>query len=204
MHVMHVIDSMHGGGAETSLLEILPGLASRGVSTSIVTLREDDGGLQDRLADLGVRHTRLARRDLASMAIELRTMVRSERPDVVHTTLLFSNLAGRIAARTARTPVVTTLANQDYGPEHRANSRYGAWSVRGVHAADLVTAPLTTRFHAVSADVARVIAGGSRSRRIASRSCTEDVTRPGWVFPRSSGGGRREPPCRSPKRRRWS
>ena len=84
-------------------------------------------------------------------------MVRSERPDVVHTTLLFSNLAGRIAARTARTPVVTTLANQDYGPEHRANSRYGAWSVRGVHAADLVTAPLTTRFHAVSADVARVM-----------------------------------------------
>jgi glycosyltransferase involved in cell wall biosynthesis len=157
MHVMHVIDSMHGGGAETSLLEIVPGLANRGVSTSIVTLREDDGGLRDRLTDLGVRHTRLVRRDLAGMTIELRAMVRRERPDLVHTTLLFSNLAGRIAARTARIPVVTTLANQDYGPEHRANSRYGAWSVRGVHAADLIMTPLTTRFHAVSADVARVM-----------------------------------------------
>ena len=26
MHVMHVIDSMHGGGAETSLLEVAPAL----------------------------------------------------------------------------------------------------------------------------------------------------------------------------------
>jgi glycosyltransferase involved in cell wall biosynthesis len=163
MHVMHVIDSMHGGGAETSLLEIVPGLASRGVSTSIVTLRDDDGGLQDRLNALGVRHTRLSRRDPAGMMIELRNIVRGERPDLVHTTLLFSNLTGRIAARAARTPVVTTLANSDYGPEHQANSRYGAWSVRGVQAADLVTTPLTTRFHAVSASVARVM---SRRLRI--------------------------------------
>ncbi len=91
------------------------------------------------------------------MTMELRNIVRSEHPDLLHTTLFFSNLTGRIAARTASTPVVTTLANQDYGPEHRANSRYGAWSVRAVHAADLMTTPLTTRFHAVSADVARVM-----------------------------------------------
>jgi glycosyltransferase involved in cell wall biosynthesis len=101
------------------------------------------------------------------MTAELRAMVRDERPDLVHTTLLFANLAGRIAARAARTPVVTTLANQDYGPEHRANSRYGSWSVRGVQAADLCTAPLTTRFHAVSADVARVM--GQRLRIPADR-----------------------------------
>ena len=59
--------------------------------------------------------------------------------------------------------MVTTLANQDYGPEHRANSRYGAWSVRAVHAADMLTVPLTTRFHAISEDVARVM---SRRLRI--------------------------------------
>jgi len=97
------------------------------------------------------------------MTIELRNIVRSECPDLLHTTLFFSNLTGRIAARMVGTPVVTTLANQDYGPVHRANSRYGAWSVRAVHAADLITAPLTTRFHAVSADVARVM---SRRLRI--------------------------------------
>ena len=163
MHVMHVIDSMHGGGAETSLLEVAPGLASRGVRTSIVTLLADDGGLEDRLDALGLRRIRLKQRDPVGLTLELRNLVCSERPDLLHTTLLFANLAGRIAARTVRTPVITTLANQDYGPEHRANSRYGAWSVRTIHAADLVTSPLTTRFHAISLNVARVM---SRRLRI--------------------------------------
>jgi glycosyltransferase involved in cell wall biosynthesis len=163
MHVMHVIDSMHGGGAETSLLEVAPGLARRGVRISVVTLLADDGGLEDRLDAAGVTRRRLKQRDPLRMTLELRNLISAERPDLVHTTLLSANLTGRIAARIAGIPVVTTLANQEYGPEHRANSRHGAWSVRAVHAADLLTTPLTTRFHAVSADVARVM---SRRLRI--------------------------------------
>jgi glycosyltransferase involved in cell wall biosynthesis len=157
MHVMHVIDSMHGGGAEISLLEMAPGLMSRGVRTSIVTLLADDGMLEDRLGALGLTRIRLEHRDPLRLVLELRKIICTERPDLIHTTLLFSNLTGRIAARTIRTPVVTTLANQDYGPEHRANSHYGAWAVRAVQAADMLTAPLTTRFHAISSDVARVM-----------------------------------------------
>lgn len=157
MHVMHVIDSMHGGGAEISLLEMAPGLMSRGVRTSIVTLLADDGMLEDRLGALGLTRIRLEHRDPLRLVLELRKIICTERPDLIHTTLLFSNLTGRIAARTIRTPVVTTLANQDYGPEHRANSHYGAWAVRAVQAADMLTAPLTTRFHAISSDVAGVM-----------------------------------------------
>jgi len=165
MHVMHVFDSLHGGGAETSLLEIIPGLESRGVKISLVTFQEDDGALEKRLSDLGVSRTRLRRRDPLGLTLELRDVIRSERPDILHTTLLFSNLVGRIAARTVHVPVVTTLANQDYGPEHRANARYGFWSVCAVHAAELMTAPLTTRFHAVSDDVARAM---SRRLRVSA------------------------------------
>ncbi len=157
MHVMHVIDSMHGGGAETSLLELVPGLDRRGVRISIVTLLADDQGLEHRLDALGVRRIRLARPDPLRRVTELRKIIRTHRPDLLHTTLLFANLAGRTAGRTTGTPVITTLANSDYGPEHRANSRHGAWSVRAVQAADLVTAPLTTRFHAISDEVARVM-----------------------------------------------
>lgn len=163
IHVMHVIDTLHGGGAETSLLDVAPGLMKRGVRVSIVTVRSDDGSLEARLNSLGLTRIRLKHRDPLRLVTELRNIIRSERPDLLHTTLLLSNLTGRIAARTVRTPIVTTLANQDYGPEHRANSRYGAWSVRGVQAADLATTPLTTRFHAVSHDVARVM---SRRLRI--------------------------------------
>jgi glycosyltransferase involved in cell wall biosynthesis len=165
MHVMHVIDTLHGGGAETSLLEVVPGLVSRGVRTSVITLLPDDGGLEDRLHALGLTRTRLTRHDPLGLTFELRSIMRTERPDLVHTTLLFSNLAGRLAARANRIPTITTLANQDYGPEHRANSRYGGLAVRGVQGAELITAPLTARFHAISADVARVM---SRRLRIPS------------------------------------
>jgi glycosyltransferase involved in cell wall biosynthesis len=157
MHVMQVIDSLHGGGAETSLLEVIPGLERRGFRTSIVTILADDKALENRLSALGIERIQLRRHDPVGLTLELRDIIRSRQPDLLHTTLLFSNLAGRVAARTVGKPIVTTLANQDYGPEHRSNSRYGAWSVHGVHAADLATSPLTTRFHAVSKDVARVM-----------------------------------------------
>jgi len=157
MHVMHVIDSMHGGGAETSLLEVAPVLAARGVTMSIVTLLPDDGSLEDRLDALGVRHTRLKRHDPLRSARELRALIRIERPELLHTTLLFATLAGRMAAWATRTPVVTTLANEDYGPEHRAHSRYGPCGVGAAHGADLITAPLTTRFHAISREVAETM-----------------------------------------------
>jgi glycosyltransferase involved in cell wall biosynthesis len=162
---MHVIDSLHGGGAETSLLEIIPGLASRGIKTSIVTVLADDKVLEDRLNALGVVRIRLKRRDPLGLTMELRKIIACQRPDLLHTTLFFSNLTGRIAGRSVGTPIVTTLANQEYGPEHRANSRYGSWSVRAVHAADVVTAPLTTRFHAISEDVARVMSSRLRVPR---------------------------------------
>jgi glycosyltransferase involved in cell wall biosynthesis len=163
MHVMHVIDSMHGGGAESSLLEVVPSLANRGVKTSIVTLLPDDGALEDRLNTLGIKVVRLKRQDPLGRTLELRNVIRSVNPDLVHTTLLFSNLTGRIAGRAGHTPVVTTLANDDYGPEHRANSRYGPWGVRAAQAAELATARLTMRFHAVSEGVARAM---SRRLRI--------------------------------------
>lgn len=157
MRVLHVIDTLDGGGAETSLIEVIPRLARRSIETCIVTLLADEGVFQDRLDDLGVTHIRLKRHDPLGMILELRMLINSLRPDVIHTTLLFSNLVGRFAARTAGTPLVTTLANQDYGPEHRAKSRYGAWSVRAVQTVDMATCPLTTRFHAVSRDVAEVM-----------------------------------------------
>jgi glycosyltransferase involved in cell wall biosynthesis len=158
MHVMHIIDSLHGGGAETSLVEMLPGLKSRGVRTTIVTLLSDDGALDNQLASLRVAPIRMRHRDPVGLTLELRNLIYSMRPDVIHTTLFRANVLGRIAARTVGTPVITTLANQDYGPEHRANSRFGSWSVRMIHSADLLTVPLTTRFHAISGNVAEVMA----------------------------------------------
>jgi glycosyltransferase involved in cell wall biosynthesis len=163
MHVMHIIDSMHGGGAESSILEVTPELSKMGIRTSIVTLLPDDGGLEDRLGSIEVRRTRLSCKNPINAIRELRRIIRAENPDLLHTSLMFSNLACRIAALGTSTPVVTTLANLEYGPEHRADSSYGAWAVRAAQFAELTTAPLTSRFHAVSHDVAKVM---SRRLRI--------------------------------------
>lgn len=159
MHVLHVIDGMHGGGAESSILELVPGLERRGIASSIVTLLPDDGGLTDRLARVGITPIRLlsGKPSLLRTPDELLSVIRSQRPDIVHTSLLYANLFGRVSGRLAHTPVVTTLANLDYGPEHRAHSQVGPWAVRAAHGAELLTARLTTRFHAISHEVATVM-----------------------------------------------
>lgn len=169
MHVLHVIDSLHGGGAESSILEIAPGLERRGVVTSIVTLIPDDGGLTDRLKQVGITPIRLRNNRPSPLRTpsELLGVIRSLKPDVVHTTLMYSNLLGRLPGRLARVPVATTLANLDYGPEHRAHSQVGPWAVRAAHGAELLTVPLTTRFHAISEEVASVM--GHRLRIPSSR-----------------------------------
>ena len=169
MHVLHVIDSMHGGGAESSILEIVPGLESKGIVTSIVALLADDGGLTDRLNQVGITPIRLRnkRPHVFSTSNELLATIRSLRPDIVHTTLMYSNLFGRVSGSLARVPVVTTLANLDYGPEHRAHSQVGSWAVRAAQSVELVTAPLTARFHAISHEVASVM--GRRLRIPRSR-----------------------------------
>jgi len=154
---MHVIDTLHGGGAETSILETIPMLASQDIETSIVTLLDDDGALEQRLRALSVNRIKLARRGRQAQIRQLRHLMHTQRPDVVHTSLVHANLLGRIAAWNMPTAVVTSWVSCDYGPEHRATSPHGSIGVRSAHLADLLTARSTDHFHAVSAHVVQVM-----------------------------------------------
>ncbi len=163
IRVMHVIDSLHGGGAETSIVETIPMLASRDIETSIVTLFDDDGALDERLDRVEVNRIKLTRGGPQARFLELRHLVRTQRPDVIHTSLMRANLLGRIAAWNIPAAVVTSWVSCDYGPEHRATSPYGSLGVRSAHLVDLLTARSTDHFHAISEHVARVM---SRRLRI--------------------------------------
>jgi glycosyltransferase involved in cell wall biosynthesis len=163
IRVMHVIDTLHGGGAETSIVETIPMLASHGIETSIVTLFDDDGALDERLSELAVNRIKVASTGPRAKFLELRHVVRSQRPDVIHTSLIYANFLGRIAAWNVPAPVVTSWVSCDYGPEHRATSPYGSLGVRSAHLADLLTARSTDHFHAISEHVAQVM---SRRLRI--------------------------------------
>jgi hypothetical protein len=65
IRVMHVIDSSRGGEAETSIVETIPTLESRGIETFIVTLF-DDGALGGLPAKLDVNRIRRLAMDCGS------------------------------------------------------------------------------------------------------------------------------------------
>lgn len=167
LRVVQVIDSLHGGGAETSLVELDRQLVRADVQVTLVTLRPDDGSLEVQVAGLPIERVRLEGRSPLRQLVALTRMFREQRPDLIHTSLLRSNVLGRIAGRLAGVPVLTTLANDEFGPAHRANSRRGSWTVVAARSIERWTAPLTSHFHAVSAEVARVM--GQRLRIPADR-----------------------------------
>ncbi|MFM8305446.1 MAG: glycosyltransferase [Actinomycetota bacterium] len=163
LRVLHVIDSLARGGAETSLAAMAPHLLERGVALDIVALR-DRPGLEDRVRSSGASLTVLTgtRR---TWWHQVRTIVRQRRPDLVHTTLFEADLAGRIGARLAGAPVVSTLANDAYGPAHRAELAGRNLKLFGAQLADAATARLTTQLHAISFHVAEVMSARLRYPR---------------------------------------
>lgn len=163
IRVMHVIDTLHGGGAETSILETVPMLASQDIETSIVTLFDDDGALEQRLRALNVNRIKLTRGRPQAQILQLRHLMQAQRLDVIHTSLVNANILGRIAAWNMPAALVTSWVSCDYGPEHRATSPYGSVGVRSAHLVDLLTARCTDHFHAISAHVAQTM---SRRLRI--------------------------------------
>lgn len=163
LHVVSVIDSLTPGGAESSLAAIAPRLVSRGVRLDVVALTARPG-LQDALREAGATVTELdgSRR---TWWRQVRTLIQERRPDLVHTTLFEADLAGRLGARLAGTPVVSTLANEAYGPAHRSEHRAPRYRLQAAQVSDALTARLAARLHAVSAHVADVMAARLRYPR---------------------------------------
>ena len=114
MRVLHVVDSLAGsGGAEHGLVREITRFGPD-VDQVVVRLFERDD-LESHLTRAGIRVIPLgfkaasASRTVPLAALELARVIRSVKPDVVHTTLFTGNLVGQIAARITRTPVVSTF-----------------------------------------------------------------------------------------------
>ena len=154
--VMYVIDSLAPGGSERSLVEMLPHLMSRGVDPVVVCLSTTEETFEPLVRSLGVRLVTLAARSRLGAIRTLRALFRRERPDLIHTTLFESDLAGRLGAAGSGIPVLTTLAGLTYEPERLDNPRVRAARLRAAQAIDGWTARrLTRRLHAVSETVKR-------------------------------------------------
>ncbi len=158
MRVLTIIDSFIVGGAERSLAMVTPYLVERGVDMHVAYLRYRPG-VEEELRGGGASIYSLVGDERWLPSIRRTTdLIRSVRPDLVHTTLFKSDIIGRTAARLSGVPVISSIVTESYGPEHVGNPEYKAWRVRASQLADALTARFVTRFHSVSEAAADVMA----------------------------------------------
>jgi glycosyltransferase involved in cell wall biosynthesis len=159
IRLVYVIDSLDpSGGAEQSLTAIAPHYVDRRIDLTVVCLKGDQG-LEDRIVDSGARA--IALRTAATRPARIRqmiTLLRHMHPDIVHTTLFESDIAGRIAATAVRIPVVSSLVNDSYGSGHLNDPNISRPRLRAAQCADAMTAQLVRRFHALTNYVAGAMA----------------------------------------------
>jgi glycosyltransferase involved in cell wall biosynthesis len=158
VRVLYVIDSLAPGGAESSLVALSRLYPGRGIELEVAYLHERPG-LHEALQATGARLTSLAGPGGRSRWVRgAVALARARRPDLVHTTLFEADVAGRLAAAAARVPVVSSLVSVGYGPAERKEPGIRPARLLGAQFADIATARLVRRFHAVSRHVADVMA----------------------------------------------
>src|SRR5262245_51168146 len=99
-----------------------PRLVERGVDLDVAILFHREG-VQDELVEAGAKIFPVALGEGRPRRVrKLMALMRDRRPDLVHTTLFESDVAGRIAARLAGTPAVSSFVTESYGPAHRSEN----------------------------------------------------------------------------------
>lgn len=152
LRVLLVINSLGPGGAEHSTIQMLPGLAERGVRVEIAALE----AVLDRSQQVGpTPHHVIAGRNLMVKLLALRRLVRRTRPDLVHTMIFEADILGRIGAILTGVPVLSSLINMSYEPVRLMDPKVRRARLALIRSIDAVTARhLTFWFHAISEAVA--------------------------------------------------
>jgi glycosyltransferase involved in cell wall biosynthesis len=150
MKILFVIDSLGAGGAERSLAELLPALEDAGIEAIIACLDRRTYGVEAEVLASGADVRFLPRRPIARLR-ELRRIVAKESPDLIHTTILASNLVGRLASIGNPATVLTSLVNTPYAPIRKRDPRVRPLALSAIRLIDIATARrLTDHFHAIT------------------------------------------------------
>ena len=178
------------GGAEQSLAALLPRLVDAGHSVHLAVLSDRQALVPLFERSGAVVHDLSSAGGTAGRTRALRDVVRAVRPDVVHATLYDAAVPAQVVSRLTGVPVLVTWAVTLYDPGHFAESGVPPAKLRAAQAVEAGLARAAgTRFHAVTAGVARVNCGTLRVPadrvRVAERGrpeprCTaaDDVPRP--------------------------
>lgn len=148
--MIYLIDSLSHGGAEQSLLSMTPAILERGVRFEVVYLYERPG-LYDRFTETGARVDHLGgERGIGTFSSRMFRLLRQRRPDLLHTTLFESDVAGRIAAGLARVPVTSSIVNVGYSPPIGDPAPLRGLKTARALLLDRTTSRWVSRIHAIS------------------------------------------------------
>jgi glycosyltransferase involved in cell wall biosynthesis len=153
--VLHLINSLGGGGAERSLVDMLPLLRDHGVHSDIAVFEHPLAGVEAAAEAAGVRVHTVAGTGVVARVAGVRSLIRRLRPDVVHTTLFDADVVGRLAAVGTDSMVLTSLVNMSYATNRLNDPNVTAWKLDAARRVDGFTARhLCDGFHAITQAVA--------------------------------------------------
>lgn len=167
--ILHVIPTLGSGGAERVLLTYLSQPALKQGFQHLVVLTDvadphieiPETFLVKLLEEQGVEVIGLGlpgSLNILTTTKKLRSIIRNKEISLVHTHLLWANIAGRIAGRWAGVPVISSFHNSDYDPQVIASVRAPAWKQDLIRRLDGFTARnLLVKSIAVSQYVAQHI-----------------------------------------------
>lgn len=141
MKVLYLIDTLEVGGTEKSLLEIAGRL---GNLEAVLCHIYPGEALKPKFEEAGIRVISLnvgGKYSFFRAARKVLGTIKEERPDVVHSALYRAGIAGRIAGRIARLPLVDSFVNESYASlrlDGIFSSAY--WKLKGLWMLDYLTA----------------------------------------------------------------
>lgn len=151
MKYLFVINSLLAGGAERSLLDLVPRLLEQRITPVIACLRHARVGFEEEARSSGFDVRYLAGNNRLGHILAVRKLIKEERPNLVYTSLFDADLTGRLAALGSDVPVISNLANTSYDAVRLQDPSISLWRLRVVKWIDGFTARhLTDHFHAVS------------------------------------------------------
>ena len=151
LKIVFIIDSLGSGGAERSLVELLAHIRDLGADAAVVTFRTARVGFEEEAKAAGIRLIRIEETSFLARVRGLRNAIRTEAPDLVHTTLFNSDIAGRLATTGSSVKVSTSLVNTSYDPARYADPSITRWKLEAARHVDGWTARhLCDHFHAIT------------------------------------------------------
>jgi glycosyltransferase involved in cell wall biosynthesis len=150
IRILHVIPTLGQGGAERQLVDVAGNSDRAGFEHVVCYFGPPDTYAADlRQAGLQVVGLNLpGRRRWLTAAARLRRLIKTHRPQLIHTWLSDASISARLACLTARggPRIITSLQNPDYEPETIKAANWPPLKVNTLRRVDRLTARMTRDF----------------------------------------------------------